>query len=221
MKNIKTTLSFLKNTFDNSEYLSDNIKEKEYRYNHTLRVANIANKIAENEKLDKEILVIGALLHDISYCNEFKTKEDHINHGRKSSKIVEEFLDTLNLTQYQKEQILVGIAIHVDDSAGEYETIRSIEAKSISDCDNIDRFDIYRIFEALNYERFLDMSLNEQIEFVDKKLLAYNRFLEYKEEFSTNSAKEMWLEKIDQYREVFLKLDCQLKSSNKFLENIN
>lgn len=221
MDNINKTLHFLQNTFGSSSYLASNIKEKEYRYNHILRVANIAYEIAEKENLDKEILVIGALLHDISYCNEFKTREDHINHGRNSAKMSIEFLETLNLTIYQRKQILLGIAIHVDDKAEEFETERSIEAKSISDSDNIDRFDIYRIFESLNYDKFLDMSLNEQIEYIDKKLLSYGRFLEYKEELSTSTAKELWQEKIDNYKEIYTNLQRQLVTSKKFIEKLN
>ena len=41
-ENIKKTLNYLKNTFDKSEYLNENILEKDYRYQHTLRVANLA-----------------------------------------------------------------------------------------------------------------------------------------------------------------------------------
>lgn len=71
MENIKRALKFLQDTYNNSDHFKQNPNAKEYRYQHTLRVSNIALYLSEKEKLDKEVVVIGALLHDISYANKF------------------------------------------------------------------------------------------------------------------------------------------------------
>ena len=98
-QNIYKTIEFLKDEFDKSAYLSKNQRLKEYRLGHSIRVANIGKEIAIKEGLDEEALIIGGLLHDISYINEFRSEEDWENHGRCSAKIAKRFLVTLELSE--------------------------------------------------------------------------------------------------------------------------
>ena len=49
---VELAKEFLRRKFDGSEYFSDKPYEKEYRYEHSVRVANIGKYIAEKEGLD-------------------------------------------------------------------------------------------------------------------------------------------------------------------------
>ena len=69
---VKLTEEFLKRKFNESEYFADKKSEKDYRFEHSVRVANIGKEIAEKEKMDSDAMVIACLLHDISYINELQ-----------------------------------------------------------------------------------------------------------------------------------------------------
>ena len=122
--------------------------EKNYRLEHSFRVANIAKEIAKKEGLDLEGLVIAGLLHDISYSETFKNENDWKNHGRKSAQIAKPFLEGLGMNSNRIQEICYGIAIHVDDEA-DFEGMKTPFSISVGDADNIDRFDVYRIYETL------------------------------------------------------------------------
>ena len=114
---VQLAKEFLFNKFNESEYFSDKEAEKNYRFEHSVRVANIGKEIAEKESLDTDAMVIACLLHDISYINEFKTREEARNHGRYSARIARQFLEEIGMEQEIIEDICYGIAIHVDDEA--------------------------------------------------------------------------------------------------------
>lgn len=95
-------------------------------------------------------MVTACLLHDIAYCQELSTPEQQKNHGRLSAQIARPFLTEIGLPIDRVNNICYGIAIHVDDVA-DLEGQRTAFAETISDADNIDRFDAYRIYESVQY----------------------------------------------------------------------
>lgn len=211
VENINKALKFLQTKYEESAYFNQNPHDKAYRYNHTLRVTKQARMIARAEGLDEQVMIIGALLHDISYSLGFSSWEEHRNHGRLSADISKSFLQDLNLTDYQREQILLGVAIHVDDEAGIYEAERSIAARSISDADNLDRFDAYRIYENLQFMKFSEMSLQDQLQFLKEKIEAYPKLVEITHEFVTITAQNEWQEKIAFQNQFYKQLSKQME----------
>ena len=211
---IKRTEVFLKDTFASSAYLHDKPTERDYRLEHSYSVANIGKMIAEKEGFDPTEMVIACLLHDISYCGEFKTKEESRNHGRLSAQIARPFLHELGLKEYRINDICYGIAIHVDDIA-DFEGERTAFAETVSDADNIDRFDAYRIYETLHWQNFRDMTLEEKQQLVDSTLEKLKRFREMK--LGTATATEIWRQRIDYYISFYEKLSAQLASSTEIL----
>lgn len=209
--NIEKTIQFVQDLFEQSEYLKAHPKQKEYRLNHTYRVARIGKKIGEHENVDQEALIIGCLLHDISYVHEFKTKEESKGHGRKSAEMAREFVYSLNMEDHLKEEILFGVAIHVDDKS-DFEGNRTILAESISECDNIDRFDKYRLYESLLYSNLDEMSLEEQLTFTESRVESLIRLKNYV--FQTATSNDMWQANLDYQIDYFKQLLEQLKTSN-------
>lgn len=179
---------FLKNYL----FSKDNIDEveKQYRYEHTLRVAALGQQIAEKESLNEFIVVIGCLLHDVG---KFDT-EIGIDHGRVSAKVARNFLNTLNLSQEVIDEICYGIAIHVDGKA-DFEFNSTIECEIISDCDNIDRFDAYRIFDALRWEKFETLSNKDGITLLQNRIEKLQQLL--KEKFSTKTSTEYFHDRVN------------------------
>lgn len=207
---VQLAMDFLKKRFDESEYFADKKSEKDYRFEHSVRVANIGKIIAEKEGMDSDAMVIACLLHDISYINEFKTREEARNHGRYSAKIARPFLEEIGIEPEIIEEICYGIAIHVDDEA-DFPGERTAFALSVGDADNIDRFDAYRIFENLKWVKYDEMSLPEKNEHVNKVI---ERLESYKNlDFATETGKKMWIEKLDYQIGFYKKLLAQIKNS--------
>lgn len=209
---ISKTEAFLKETFLSSIYLQMHPSDRDYRLEHSYRVANIAKQIAEKEGFNTEFAVIAGLLHDIAYCEEMQTREEQMNHGRRSAQIARPFLVSLGLSDDVVDDICYGIAIHVDDKA-DFEWNRTAFSETVGDADNIDRFDAYRIYETLQYNKFSEMKLEEKLDNVSAMIEKLTRFKELK--FGTETAQQLWLEKLDFYISYYEKLLMQIESSNK------
>lgn len=217
MKNIEKAVKFLQNTYNSSDYFKQNPNAKEYRYQHTLRVSKIAMDLSEKEDLDKDIAVIGALLHDISYTIEFENKEDWENHGRNSAKMIQPFLMQLDLTKKQRVEILLGVANHVDGNSN-FEGDLTSNSLTIIDSDNLDRFDTFRTFESLSYDRFYDKKIEDQLKYLKHRVDRITTLMKAEKEFATKTAKSMWRERLLKQKEVYEDLSRQLKEGANFLE---
>ena len=211
---IKKTEAFLKETFEASTYLQNNPTERDYRLEHSYRVANIAKAIAEAEGFDVTNAVIAGLLHDIAYCEEMISREDRMNHGRRSAAIARPFLESLGLSVDAVNETCYGIAIHVDDEA-DFEWERTPFCETVGDADNIDRFDAYRIYETLEYLGFSKMNLADKRE---KVVSTLDRLTKYKEmKLGTVTAKNLWIQRLDYYIGFYEKLKAQLDNSTAIL----
>lgn len=212
---IRKTEEFLKRKFEASAYLNEHPEAKAYRIEHTYRVANIGREIAEKEGFDETEMVIACLLHDIAYCEEFG-EDGWKEHGRRSARIARPFLEELGLPESRVNDICYGIAIHVDEKA-DFPGENTPFALSVGDADNIDRFDAYRIHEALNRDSFLQMSYEEKNEYLGKRL---SRLRELRTiPFGTKTADELWRSRLDFYIVFFQKLADQLERSKSVIQN--
>ena len=208
---IAKTEAFLKETFLASGYLQEHPAERDYRLEHSYRVANIAKTIAEAEGFDVTHAVIAGLLHDIAYCEEMVTQEDKRNHGRRSAALARPFLESLGLAADAVNAICYGIAIHVDDEA-DFAWERTLFSETVGDADNIDRFDAYRIYETLQYLRFDEMPLAEKQERVISTMEKLRKFKEFS--LGTETAKTLWIQRLDYYLGFYEKLQLQLENSS-------
>ena len=201
-------------TFSASAYLLEHPGEQNYRLEHSYRVANIAKTIAKREGFDVTHAVIAGLLHDIAYCEEMTTREDWQNHGRCSAAIARPFLKSLGMPSDAVNDILNGIAIHVDDQA-DFEWRRSPFCETVGDADNIDRFDAYRIYETLQSQHFSELPLAEKREKVESVLEKLNRLRSMK--FGTTTACEILAQRVEYYSSFYQKLRRQLANSSGIL----
>ena len=206
---VRKTEEFLKDRFDAGTYLSSHPEAKAYRLEHTYRVANIGRQIAEEEGLDETGMVIACLLHDVSYCEEFG-ENGWKEHGRASARIARPFLEELGLPEDSIEDICYGIAIHVDDEA-DFPGEKTPFALTVGDADNIDRFGAYRIHEGLACDGFLEKTFDEKLEYAGKRLERLIRLKDFP--MATETAREMWLDKLSFYISFYEKLADQLRRS--------
>jgi putative nucleotidyltransferase with HDIG domain len=153
--------SYQKRSDEDKSNLNRYLSNSEYRWKHTLRVAQFGKVIAENEIADVELVVAACLLHDIAW---FDTNADNSReHGRIGAEKARPILKNLGYNKEQIETICYAISAHVDEDNPE-----TLEAKILSDADNVDRFGPYRILQWCfadidNYEK-LATKLAERID---------------------------------------------------------
>jgi hypothetical protein len=112
----------------------------DYRWLHTLRVAQFGKVIAENEHADLELVLAACLLHDVAWFDA--TADTSREHGRMGAAKARPLLEELGYAAEPIEAICYAIASHVDD---DHPT--TLEAQVLSDADNVDRFGPYRILQ--------------------------------------------------------------------------
>jgi uncharacterized protein len=113
----------------------------EYRWLHTLRVTQIGKQLAEAEGANVGHVVAACLLHDIAW---FDDPVEYRDHGRLGARVARPLLAELGYDETEVNAICYAIAVHVDDKA-DFDHPHTLEADIVSDADNIDRFDAYRI----------------------------------------------------------------------------
>lgn len=207
---IEKTAAFLRRKLAESPYFEKHPEAGDYRLEHTFRVARIGRMIAEREGFSVENMTLACLLHDVSYCREFRDHEDWLNHGREAARIARPFLRELGLEEAEIEEICTGIAIHVDDRA-DFPCETTPFARTVGDADNIDRFDVYRLYETLENARFSAMPLGEKTAYVESVLAKLEKHLTA--DFTTETAAALWRERIGFYLDFYRRLEEQLKAS--------
>jgi len=205
---IRKTLEFVNKKLLNEYNKTFFSKEQmSYRCEHTLRVAAIGQKIARAEKMNEEALTIACLLHDVGYC-EIADFSQYNQHGFISARVAKPFVNGLDFDEKTKLDILGGIASHVTDEA-DFPCELNVFTKTVGDCDNIDRFDVFRIYDNLQDAEFRDMPLEKQKTFIEERLIKLVKY--EKIQFATVTAMKMWNEKIK----------FQIIFYNKLLEQLN
>ncbi|MBP3222692.1 MAG: HD domain-containing protein [Actinomycetaceae bacterium] len=214
------------------EFLFQHLMEQEYvplltrtyRYRHCLRVAAIGRKVAEAENMDADVLELACLLHDVG---KFESQRPW-DHGRTGARIARTFLENLGLEEKTIDEICQGIAMHTDglwnnpsdspdfNGIDEYVSPPTMLARSVGDCDNVDRYGTYRIYDTLTYVRFDEKRISEQLEFINE----YREKLDKEREYvcATHTAQELWKNALDEHDMFFEHLYDQISSSNVYLK---
>jgi uncharacterized protein len=161
----ESCIEFMTNHLNTVEVPDLPESERKYRIEHSMRVAKYAIQIAENEGYDLMICALAAILHDVG-----KFESSNKDHGRMSARISKEFLPTLGLDEKQVNDICYCIACHCD-KRDDYNYGPIPEEVVIRDADNIDRYGVYRIIQALHYDGFDEMNLQEKLEFCKNKII--------------------------------------------------
>jgi len=136
----------------------------EYRWEHTLRVAQWAVKLAIEEKADVKTCVVAALLHDVSHF----ASEDYRKHGIKSGEIAREFLSKKGYLKSFVDNVVYAVECHVSEC-----NPRTAEAKIPQDSDTLDRFGYFRILQfgktaELSNLKSLEQKICQSLAYLDR-----------------------------------------------------
>lgn len=183
----------LKEEFD--KYVSDYDMADDmisYKYYHTFRVADNAEKIAESLNMsveEIEIAYLCGLLHDIGrfyQVKNYKTYEDrainNFDHGDLGYKVLSEglirrFIDTDKYDNIIFEAVRNHNKMKIDYSK-DYNELTLKYIKITRDADKLDIFSVIASKETvINYDNFEDGGITPEIiqDFKDRKIVDYNR----------------------------------------------
>ena len=206
---VQKTLEYLREQFENSAYFKDRPAARAYRLEHSIRVARIGAAVARAEGMDEEALTVACLLHDIYYRETFPEGYDIKNHGRDGARIARPFVRQLGFTDEVVEDICYGIALHVDDTA-DFEGRRTPFTLTVGDADNIDRFDVYRIYDNLCWKDFSNMTLRERLDWLEGLIPRLEKLRGM--ELATPAATAMWRDKVEYQLDFHRRLLEQMKA---------
>lgn len=143
---IKTTKAFVRSTLTNAEGGHD--------WFHTLRVYNNALLIAKNENVNIEIVVLGALLHDIA-DSKFHDGDETVG-----PKMAREFLFKNNVDSSIIEHVVKIIEnISYKKSLEGHQRFNSSELMVVQDADRLDAIGAIGIARCFNYGGFKNRKL--------------------------------------------------------------
>lgn len=117
-------------------------KKGDHGFSHIMRVYENALEIAKNEKCNKEVVELSALLHDIS------EGKHHHNHHVASAKRARQILEKLNYPEKTVSAVEHCVLSHRFSKPPEPETI---EARIIQDADRMDALGAVGIARCFSY----------------------------------------------------------------------
>jgi uncharacterized protein len=129
----------------------DPVFTADYRWEHTLRVAQYGREIADGEGVDQDLALAACLLHDIAYfsCAEEQNWDEH---GRIGARLSRPILKTAGYDPAECDAICHAVAVHVDGKADDGLPPSRLD-DVVSDADNVDRFSAYRVVAWCMTER--------------------------------------------------------------------
>jgi 5'-deoxynucleotidase YfbR-like HD superfamily hydrolase len=136
----------------------------EYRWEHTLRVAQWAAKLAIEEKADVKTCVVAALFHDVSHF----VSEHYRKHGIKSGEIARGFLSKKGYLKSFVDNVVYVVECHVSEP-----NPKTAEAKILQDSDTLDRFGYVRILQfgktaELSNLKNLEQKICQSLAYLDR-----------------------------------------------------
>lgn len=172
-----------------------------YRFPHTLRMTNLGRQLAEAEDANMQHVILGCLLHDVSW---FDDPDDPRGHGRLGAQLSRPFLTELGLPSGDVDAICYAVAVHVDGQAG-FEHPATLESEIVSDADNIDRFD------ALGMLNFCKDELDDLDALAEKLAPRIKTLEDYRERqiLGTPTGNKLFNVKLERQLEVFKALVAQ------------
>lgn len=119
-----------------SKIVENELTKSQNNLEHTFRVANICAKLAKGiQKIDRDLLICGALLHDIGKVREYSDNPKNLKHSEIGAKMARGILFELNCEEMFINKVYEIVAYHsrkVDNVTLSY------EAKIVHDADKLD-----------------------------------------------------------------------------------
>jgi|TARA_R110002051_G_scaffold4229_2_gene22624 uncharacterized protein len=201
---IQNTITFVKKTLNNAEGGHD--------WFHIERVYKNALQIAQGERVNQEIVALGALLHDIA-DSKFHKGDETVGPAVATAFLLRQNVDSSIIEHVV--QIIKNISFKGGNKA---QAFSSLELDIVQDADRLDALGAIGIARTFNYGGFKNRKLYDPAIPVDLEMTPaqykastaptinhfYEKLLLLKDRMNTKTGRKM-AEKRHQYMEAFLK----------------
>lgn len=194
-----------------------------HNMDHVMRVFNLCKLIADSEaNVDRDVLFISALLHDIARVKESKDNTGNVDHAVLGSEMAEEILKALNYDDKMIEKVKHCIVSHRFRSG---HIPKTIEAKILFDADKLDAIGAIGIARCFMLAGQFKQKINIQEpieEYIEKNVVENGRLkdvskhspiVEYELKFKkipsrmfTNKGREIAVKRLSYMEDFFSKL---------------
>ncbi|NOQ55593.1 MAG: HD domain-containing protein [Nanohaloarchaea archaeon] len=143
-----------------ASYVTNALAEQPDILAHTNRVVNYCKIIGKTEKVNMDILMMSAWLHDICWSNQEINPETIKTHAQESSIMAKEILEKINMSDNVVEKVSSAIASHEQLNENP-----SNEMRILFEADHLDRLGaigISRIFSTYGVKAGLEI-INKRI----------------------------------------------------------
>jgi len=173
----------------------------DYRWQHTLRVTHFGKEIAEAEGANVELVLAACLLHDSEWYSDLNDSGENHAHGRFAAEKARPFLAQVGYSPDEVDNICYSVAVHVDGNAG-YAHEHTLEARVVSDADNVDRFGAYRVL------LWCVDDMNDYAALIAKLTARVGRLQDYRQRqiMETNYGNQLFNHQLDLQIDFFQKL---------------
>ncbi len=159
MSSILKTQKFVKEQFKKFPHFSFN--DGRIMYAHSLRVKNLALKIARGTKANKTLVAIAALLHDIGKTKKANLEELHYNHEDFNLTQATPLIESLPLTKRDKKKLESLISF----------SKKSFELKILKDADTLALYEDKKL-----YTLYIKWAVKEKLwSSITRKVEKYNK----------------------------------------------
>jgi len=206
--------------------IEEELSDSAHGIYHTERVYHLCKKLS-SEKVDEDVLLPAAILHDIARDREDNDDSGKIDHAELGAEMAEKVLIEIGFEQNKIEEIKHCIRTHRFRGDKEPETL---EAKILSDADKLDAIGavgVARMFMlAGQFEEHIYRSVDPEL-YADKNMTKDGRVknisdhspnLEYElklkkipERLYTKRAKEIAKERLDYMGSFFSRLEKEIE----------
>lgn len=163
--------------------------ESGHDYEHTLRVYNLAIKLAELEGADVEVIKAASLLHDIARPLEATLK---VSHSVKGAEIAKKILKETEFPDIKIEKVCKVIRTHRFTEGVEPQ---EIEERILCDADRLDAIGAIGIARAFMFGGKNERSLEETIKHFHDKLLTLKNKMHTKGAYNMSVQRHKFMEK--------------------------
>lgn len=184
---------------------------KDYRFQHLETTHKLACKLEDKlvVKVDRKVLEIAALYHDIGRIKDIEDGEmdpfeGHEGHAEYGADIVEEYVSDI-VSEEQLERIEKVIKNH-------HARALTTEGKIVQDVDKVSNFGVFNLWRQIHYAAQHEHSLDESLDYFWNT--AVEEFEEHIKEMHFEETEELARRRLEKHKEAIRQMEREIEAED-------
>lgn len=184
---------------------------KNYRYQHLETTHKLVCKLEErlNVEVDRKVLEVAALYHDIGRIKDIESGEmdpfeGHSGHAEYGAEILEDYISEF-VAEGQLEKIKEIIGNHHSNAS-------TTEGKIVQDADKISNFGVFNLWRQIHYSCQHERTLDESLDYFWNNALG--QFKDHIEEMYFEETKELARKRLEKHKEAVSQIEREVNAED-------